>query len=87
MMGWNGANAGWMAVLMVVAWLVLIAVAAWAVVALTRGRRRPDAPPAAGESPAQLLDRRLAAGELTPEEYLALRSALEVYPAAPGRDR
>jgi uncharacterized membrane protein len=54
--GWNG----WM-IAMMMAWPLLITVAVWAVVALTRDRGK--------SGPREILDQRLARGEVTPEQY------------------
>jgi putative membrane protein len=86
MMGWynDGWSYGWMFAMML-GWTVLIAAAVWAVVALTRTRQSPTAPPSGRESAVDLLDRRLAAGEITPDEYLAVRSVLEAHTPTSGR--
>lgn len=55
--GWNG----WMIMMMMV-WPLVIAVAVWAVVAMTRDRGQ--------SSPRDILDQRLARGEVTHEQYL-----------------
>jgi putative membrane protein len=68
-------DSGWhwgMMVLMVLAFLAIVALVVW----LVRSSQRPTAHgphPAVGppppETPMQILDRRLASGEITPEEY------------------
>jgi putative membrane protein len=68
MMGWyvGDGGYGWMVVVML-GWVVLIGLAAWALVALTRST---DSSPAdEGPTPRQILDRRLAAGEIDHDEY------------------
>jgi uncharacterized membrane protein len=40
-------------------------------------RHHPDSPTEPRETPRQILDRRLASGELTREQYDAMRRALE----------
>lgn len=54
--GWNG----WMIAMMMV-WPLLIGVAVWAVVAMTRDRGKVR--------PRDILDQRLARGEVTVEQY------------------
>jgi putative membrane protein len=86
MMGWYGGgwDGGWMVVMML-AWVAVLGFGVWAVVALTRTRQSPTAPPSGRESAVDLLDRRLAAGEITPDEYLAVRSVLEAHTPTSGR--
>jgi putative membrane protein len=59
----------------------------YAVVALVRGARSSpprSEPGESAESPLQVLKRRLAAGELTVEEYEALRAVIDdIRPHAP----
>ena len=68
MMSWNGhwSWGNWvaMSLIMIAFWVVLVVAA----VTLLRGLRRPRAN-AAGADPQQILDRRLARGEITDEEY------------------
>jgi putative membrane protein len=75
----NGINdgmgaGGW--VLMSVFWVALIAAIVWAVAALSA--RAPRASTAAGalEAPEDVLDRRLASGEIDENTYDALRGKL-----------
>ena len=78
MMGWyygNGWGAGWMVVMML-GWVALLGFGVWAVVALTRGRG-PATPASGAVEPRAILDRRLAAGEITPEEYARVRGLLD----------
>lgn len=82
MYGWdNGMGAGgW--VLMILAWVALIALIVWAISrlfpAIAGGARREDVLP---ETPQQILDRRLARGEIDTDEYARLRDALGSAPA------
>lgn len=69
--GWGWA----MAVMMVVALLVVVALVVWLVRTTALGRASEAAPPVP-ETPQQILDRRLAAGELTPAEYEERRALL-----------
>lgn len=86
MMGWysSGWDAGWM-VLMMFGWVALLGFGAWTVAALTRPRRTAPGSLAVRESAVELLDRRLVAGDIEPEEYLAVRSALDAHSPRPGR--
>lgn len=75
MMDWYDGNWGqatWMMLMMFVFWGGLIALSFWLVSRLTRSEDRPAAP----ESPRQILDRRLASGEIDTEEYAEARRAL-----------
>lgn len=83
MMWWphEGWGAGWMVVMML-GWVALLAFGIWAVVALTRGQSHPPAAPRS-ETPREILDRRLAAGEITSDEYLEAHQLLQTNPTAP----
>ena len=85
MMGWygDGWGAGWM-VVMLLGWVALLGFGVWAVVALTRGRGPAPVERSVVEARA-ILDRRLAAGEITAEEYVHVRRLLDAPapPAAP----
>ena len=76
----DGWGAGWM-VVMLFGWVALLAFGVWAVVALTRGRGPATVERRAVE-PRAILDRRLAAGEITAEEYAQVRRLLDA-PAPP----
>ena len=75
MMGWygTGMGSGVGMIVMLLVWGSLIGLGVWAVARLTRG----DARPAPTETPRQILDRRLAAGEIDGEEYAEARRLLE----------
>jgi len=75
MMGWygNGMGSGVGMIMMLVVWGSLVAFGVWAVSRLTRADTRP----APTETPRQILDRRLAAGEIDGEEYAEARRLLE----------
>jgi putative membrane protein len=82
----NDVGGGWwllMSVGMVAFWALLL----YGVVWLARGTasRGPQAPqpPAPSESPQQVLERRLAAGEVSVEEYERLRAVLDQEPNKP----
>jgi len=65
--------AGWM--LMSVLWVILIAAVVWAVAALLGRADRPGAA-AIAERPEEILDRRLASGEIDADTYATLRTTL-----------
>lgn len=73
--GWDGGMgaAGW--ILMTGFWLVLVALVVWAVAALFPGRVPPGAA-RLPERPEEILDRRLALGEVDPSAYDELRGRL-----------
>ena len=72
--GWDGIGAaGWF--LMTVFWVVLLAAIVWAVANLFPARGTGDAPGAA-DRPEEILDRRLARGEIDAATYDELRGKL-----------
>ncbi len=72
--GWDGMGvAGWL--LMTVFWVVLLAAVIWAVANLFPARGAGDAG-ATTERPDEILDRRLARGEIDPATYDELRAKL-----------
>ncbi len=77
MMDWNDVGGswgnGWMIGMMLVVLLISLGFGAWALVTLTRSDKRT---PAATESARQILDRRLASGEIDQEQYQQLRRTL-----------
>lgn len=73
---WNGMGAG-MALAMALFWLLVVAGTVVVVALLTGGGPQRPAPPAPGRRDAQeLLDERLARGELDVDEYQARVRAL-----------
>lgn len=79
MMGWYGAgmgNGAW--VFMGLFWIALIAVIIWLVVRLLPERAGTTPPPQlpAPESALEILDKRLARGEIDLDAYRAQRAAL-----------
>jgi putative membrane protein len=72
--GWDGGMgvAGWL--LMSVFWVALIAAIVWAVANLFPSRR--DSSTVMPELPEEILDRRLAHGEIDPATYDELRGKL-----------
>ncbi|MDH4158771.1 MAG: hypothetical protein OEV62_00765 [Actinomycetota bacterium] len=75
MMGWydNGWGSGLGMLVMLLVWGGLIGLGVWAVARLTRGETRQ----ATQESPRQILDRRLASGDIDAEQYAEARHLLE----------
>ena len=79
-MYWNGhmSTGGW--ILSVLWTLIIIALVGggvvWLVTALGSRDKGAAPPEASGESAREILDRRLAGGELTVEQYQQLREAL-----------
>ena len=75
-MNWSGGMgaAGW--VLMSVFWVVLIAAIVWAMAALFGGNERSSRA-AIADRPEEILDRRLASGEITHDTYDTLRAKLQ----------
>jgi putative membrane protein len=76
MMGWYGGGMGWLGWLgMGVFWLILLGLIVWVVVRLlpssSGGTTRTP-----GESPLEILDRRLASGEIDLDTWQAQRAAL-----------
>lgn len=76
MNGWdNGMGAGgWF--LMILLWVVLIGLIAWAIGRLFPPRAPTEPPGESKETPSEILDRRLALGEIDTDEYARLRDAL-----------
>jgi len=72
--GW-GMGVGW--IFMLVFWVALIALIVWAVTRLlpTSGTREAGGGDRT-ETPEEILDRRFASGEITPEEYEKARDVL-----------
>lgn len=76
--GWGGMMGG---LGMVAFWVLVIALVVWAVQSLAgnRGRQQPPAGPAGGERPSalEILQARYARGEVSREEYEAIRRDLQ----------
>ncbi len=73
--GWDhGMSAAWW-VLMALLWGLLVALVVWAAVRLFPGRSERGG--AMGERPEDILDRRLAQGEIDPDTYRRLRNTLQ----------
>ena len=74
--GWyDGMNGGWW-ILMIVFWVSLIAAIVWAGALLFARPDPADHSGGAGERPGEILERRLASGEIDAETYDALREKL-----------
>lgn len=74
MMNWYGQDGGgWWMLLMPVMWIVLMGIATWTVLLLTRSHATVSQTPPTAE---EVLQRRLAAGDVTIEEYTRTRAAL-----------
>lgn len=76
MYGWDDGMGvgGW--VLMSLAWVALIALVIWAISRLFPARSGRATPEQTTETPGEILDRRLARGEIDTDEYARLRDAL-----------
>jgi putative membrane protein len=78
--GWrhmNGWDGGWMwlwGTLMMLTWVAIIVAAAWLLLRSGRGGRRTTQ---GSERAREILDERLASGEITPEEYRERRDMLQ----------
>jgi len=79
----SGMDAGWW-IVMAIFWVVLIGLIIWALLRLFPGRGR-SAEGAQGENPRQLLDRRLASGEIDTGTYDQLRERIDRGALAGGR--
>lgn len=71
-MDWDGAWGVVMVIVMVLFWTLVIAAAVWLIRELTRARPHP----AQGEDPRQILERRLADGSISVDEYRERRQEL-----------
>jgi len=78
--GW-GMGVGW--IFMLVFWVALIALIVWVVTRLLPTSGTREASGDRTETPEEILDRRFASGEITPEEYEKARDVL----AATGKGR
>ena len=77
MMNWHGDGTGWMGgagmIWMSLFWIVLIGLGIWLITSLTRRDRVSEKL----ESPRQILDRRLASGEIDATGYAQARRLIE----------
>lgn len=67
--GWGGSDWFWMGGMMLLFWGTVIVLAIWAI-------RSFAAPRQGGDAALDVLRRRLAAGEITPDEFEKTRKAL-----------
>lgn len=67
--GWGGWDWIWMAAMMVLFWGGVVVLAVWAIRALAGPRRD-------GDAALEVLRKRLAAGEITPEDFDKTKKAL-----------
>jgi len=74
MMDWDGGMGGGAWILMTAFWVVLIGAIVWAVASLFPARGAGGE--SVGERPEEILDRRLARGEIDPATYDELRAKL-----------
>jgi putative membrane protein len=74
--GYGMGTAGW--IMMFIFWAVLLGLIFWAVVRIfpERGQASPPSPNTRDERPLEILDRRLAQGEIDPATYDELRARL-----------
>lgn len=78
-----GYGGWWPMMLMPIVWIVLVGVIVWAIATLSR-RPGGDEPRAhRRETPTEILDRRLAAGDIDVETYTKFREVIEK-PKGPG---
>ena len=79
--GWD-MGFGW--VLMILFWVLLIGAVVWLVTSLVMNRRGSTYVSSGQESPLEILDRRLANGEIGVEEYEKVRQSLTGKPKRGG---
>ena len=78
MMNGGSGSAAFAAAVLILLALALVAILTNLYLHVNAGRSQAAAPPARTEPEARLLlDRRLALGEISPEEYTSVRTALE----------
>ncbi len=82
MFGYGGGWPSWEVALMWVAMIAFWGLLIWAVYALITSARKPDTGPSS-QDPRQILDQRLARGEIDTEEYQRLRDLIAVGDRAP----
>ena len=79
--GWGMGTAGW--IFMALFWIVLVGLVVWAAVALLPGNRSDG--PGRTEGPQEILDLRLARGEIDVDQYREARAELAEDPQAQRR--
>ena len=75
-MDWDGGWGVLMVIGMLLFWVLVIAAVIWIVRELTGDRRSSSVHASRADDPMQILDRRLADGSITPEDYQARRAIL-----------
>lgn len=81
--GWGYGDMGaWGWVSMTVLWVAIIVLVVWVVARLFPRREDPTRPPERAERPEEILDGRLARGEIDTETYTQLRATLSERPPA-----
>ena len=83
-MYWDHMNGwGWtMMVVWSIVWVGFVAVAAWVAVTWARGGSRGSAPPQPPRTARELLDERLARGDIDPDDYNRRRATLDAHTPA-----
>jgi putative membrane protein len=77
MMGWYGGGMGGFGLLgMGLFWLILLGLIVWLVTRLLPGSRDDQPAPSTGESAVEILDRRMANGEIDTQAWQSQRAAL-----------
>lgn len=74
--GWPWLGVVWLGVALLF-WASLIALLIWAVRSAAAPRRAPDAVPRTSQTAMEVLRRRLAAGEISPEEFDRIQQLLQ----------
>lgn len=77
MMGWGDSGSGWAWLMMAFVAVALIAIVVLAVTGRFSGHDGGTTPPGAARSPREVLDHRLASGEITVKEHRALAAELD----------
>ncbi len=80
MMGGFGLGGGMLfgGLLMIAFWVLVIGGAVWLVVTLARGGQSALTTPSTGQTPSAILQTRYAKGEITKEQFDAIKRDLEV---------
>ncbi len=75
--GWNGSGSGWwMMGTMALFWIAVVAIGIWLVLRVTdQGYKQSKSI----DTPRAILDRRLASGEISVEQYAAARKLIETH--------
>lgn len=75
----GGDHHWWMLVIFIVAFLIIVGLMVWAIVAFSRATKAKAAVAASANGPnaKELLDQRLAKGDISPEDYEARKKLLD----------